>query len=87
MFQQRQRVGDHFVHIHIANLAAAGARKIQQVVYDLRGAESLPRDFLQQPGFLRIALQLLRKHLGVGGDHGQRRVDFVSHARRQQSDR
>ncbi len=86
MFQQRQRVGDHFVHIHIADLASAGAREIQQIVHDLRGAESLPRDLFQQARLLRIALQLLAQHLRVGGDHGQRSVDFVSHAGRQQSD-
>jgi len=29
---------------------------------------------------------LFRKHLRVEENHGQRRVDFVSHTRRQQSD-
>ena len=44
-------------------------------------------DFLEQPRFLRIRLQLLRQHLRVGGDHRQRRIHFVRHAGRQQSDR
>src|SRR5580692_834537 len=87
VFQQRQRLSDYFVYIHIADLAAASAREIQQIVHDFRGTEGLPRDLLQQTGLLRIALQLLAEHLGVGGDHGQRRIDFVSDTRRQQSDR
>src|SRR5580700_6197450 len=86
VFEQSERVGDYFVDIHIADLAAAGAREIQQVVDDLRRAEGLPCDLLEQAGLLRIALQLLAQHLGIGGDHGQGRVDFVSHAGRQQSD-
>src|SRR5580698_10142218 len=86
VFEQSERVGDYFVDIHIADLAATGAREIQQVVYDLRGAEGLPRDLLEQGGLLRIALQLLAQHLGVGGDDGQRSVDFVSHACREQAD-
>ena len=71
----------------LGEFRAAGAREIQQVVHDLRGAEGLPRDFLQQPALLRIALQLLRQHLRVGGNHRQRSIDFVRHAGRQQSDR
>src|SRR5271155_2754122 len=47
VFEQSERVGDYFVDIHIADLAAAGAREIQQVVDDLRGAEGLPGDLLE----------------------------------------
>ena len=43
--------------------------------------------FSSSAAFLRIALQLLGQHLRVGGNHRQRRVHFVRHARRQQSDR
>src|SRR5271168_85487 len=39
MFEQSERVDDYFVDIDLANLAAAGAGEIQQVVHDLRGAE------------------------------------------------
>jgi len=87
MFQEGEGVRDYFIHVHISDFAAAGAREIEQVVYDFRGAESLPRDFLQQPGLLWITLQLLRQHLGVGGDHGQGCIDFVRYAGCEQSNR
>src|SRR5580698_795684 len=86
VLQQSQGVGDYFVHVDVTDLAAAGAREIQQVVDDLRGAEGLPRDLLEQASLLRISLQLLAQHLGVGGDYRQRRVDFMGHASRQQTD-
>ena len=48
VLQQRQRIGDNLVDINRRKLSAAGAGKIQQVVNDLRGAESLPRDLFQK---------------------------------------
>src|SRR6202451_429291 len=63
MLQQRQRVSNDLIDVEVGKLAAAGARKIQQIVDDLRRAERLPRDLFQQPGFLRIGLQLLGEAL------------------------
>ena len=48
VFQQRQRIVDDLVEIHLGELGAAGAREIQQAVDDLRRAESLLRDLLEQ---------------------------------------
>src|SRR2546429_9106394 len=56
MFQQRQCVGNHLIHIHFAKFGAAGARKIEQVVDDFRSAEGLTRNLLQQSALLRISL-------------------------------
>src|SRR5207302_1191320 len=36
-------------HADVADLAAAGAREIQQIVHNLRGTESLPCDLFEQP--------------------------------------
>ena len=86
VLQQRERVRDDLVEVDVGEFGGAGAREIQQAVDDLGGAEGLPGDLFQQPGFLRIALHLLGQHLRVGGNHRQRRVDFVRHARGQQAD-
>ena len=83
----RQRVEHDAVYIYIAELSAAGAREVQQVVDDLRGPERLLDDLVQQPKPLLVALQLLRQHLCVGGNHRQRRVDLMRDPRRQQSNR
>ena len=87
VLEQRQRVADDLVDVHFGEFRSAGAREIQQVVDDLRRAERLPRNLFQQPRFLRIALQLLGQHLRVGRNHGQRRIHFMRHAGRQQTNR
>ena len=63
-----------------------GAREIQQRVDDFAGAEGLLGDFFEQRGFFGVARNLFGEHLRVGGDHGQRRVDFMRDAGGQQSD-
>src|SRR5579864_550875 len=60
VLEQSQGVVDDLVHIHVAKLSAAGAREIQQVADNLGGPEGLPRNLLEQRGFLGIGTQLLR---------------------------
>src|SRR5208282_107868 len=86
VLEQRQRIGDHLVQTDFRQFRARGAGKVQQIIDNLRSAERLLGDFLEHPRFLRIRLQLLRQHLGVGGDYRQRRIHFVRHAGGQQSD-
>ena len=69
MFQQAQGIDDNAVDINFCELCAAGARKVQQVIHDLRGPKSLAGYFLEQRALLGIALNLLRKHLRIGRDH------------------
>ena len=75
-----------FVQVNVAEFRGGGAREVQQVVDDLRGAEALAGDLLQQGGLFFIALELLGEHLRVAGDDGQRRVDFMRHARGHEAD-
>ena len=78
---------DNRIHVRLAKLRAAGPREIQQPVHDLRRAESLLRDLVEQRRQPLIAAHLLGQHLRVRGDHRQRRVHFMRHARGQQPDR
>ncbi len=59
MFQQRQRFGNGLVHVHVAEFAAAGAGKIQQVVDDLRSPERLAGNPVQQAHHLLVAAHVL----------------------------
>src|ERR1017187_2802078 len=86
VLQQRKRVVDDAIQIHVVELGARRAREVQQAVDDLGGAESLPRDLVQQFGFLGIATYLFCQHLGIRRDYGEWRIDLVGHTRRQQSD-
>ena len=87
MLHQRQRLFEHGVQIHFHGFGAARARKIQQVVDDFAGAERLLHDALDRLLPRIVGRNLLRQHLDVIGDHRQRRVHFVRHARRQQAQR
>ena len=55
-------------------LTISEARKVCRVIF----SSSAP--------LLRVALQLLRQHLGVRGNHRQRRIHLMGHARGQQPD-
>ncbi len=86
MLDQRQGFLNHPVQIHFHEFGGRGARKIQQRIDDLAGAEGLLGDLVEQLRFLLVAGNLLGQHLRVGGDHRQRRIHFVRHARGQQPD-
>src|ERR1035441_1706648 len=86
VLQQRKRVVDDAIQIHVVELGARRAREVQQAVDDLGGAESLPRDLVQQFGFLGIATYLFCQHLGIRRDYGEWRIDLVRHTRGQQAD-
>src|SRR5690348_5150181 len=58
VLEQIQRVEDDLVHIDFGELGSAGAREVQQVVDDLRSAERLARNLVEQRTFLVIALKL-----------------------------
>ena len=65
VLEQREHVADDRVQIHLDALVrrGAGTRQVQQPVDDLRGAERLPLDLLEQRG-LRIArVGALEQHL------------------------
>ena len=84
---QRKRFLDHGVQIHLGEFRRAGARKIQQIVDDFARAERLLDDFVDQLVARIAAGQLLRQHLNVVGDDGQRRIHFVGDAGGQQAER
>ncbi len=85
MRHEGERLFDDAIQIHVGKLSGSGAREIQQIVDDFAGAKSLLDDFVDD-GVARISFRhLLRQHLDVVGNHGERRVDFMSHAGRQQS--
>ena len=65
----------------------AGPRQVQQAVDDLRGAERLPLDLLEQPRARVLGIGALEQHLREARDAGQRRVHLVRDACRQQADR
>jgi hypothetical protein len=57
-----------------------------RVVRWVKDDELVLGDLVEQSALLFVALKLLRKHLRVRRNNGQRRVHFVRHSRRQQSD-
>ncbi len=81
------RVAQQFVQIDAGELAAAGAREVEQAVDDLRRAEGLLRDLFEHGSQPLVVAHVLGQHLGVAGDDGQRRVDLVRDAGCQQADR
>jgi hypothetical protein len=85
MLQQRKRIANDLVEVGVAEFRCGGTREVQQPVGDFRGAETLLRDFLEHWAQPDVALHLLREHLRIGRDDGQRRVDFVGHAGREQA--
>src|SRR5262249_51358121 len=74
VLQQIECLRDDLVDIDIAKLGGAGAGKIQQVVYDLRGTESLASDLVGKVGEPGVAIDVFGKQLRIAGDHSQRRV-------------
>ena len=86
MLEQRERVANDLVEVGFAELGGGGAREIQQAVGDLGGAEALLRDLFEHGAEARIAAHLLGEHLRIGGDDGERRVDFVGDAGGEQAD-
>ncbi len=68
------------------NSVAAGAGEVQQAVDDLRCAEGLAGDAIEQRGQAFVAAQLLGQHLGVAGDDGERGIDLMRDAGGQQAD-
>ena len=65
MRNQRESFFEYGIEIHFAKLRGAGARKIQQVVDDLAGAESLLDDFFDERVARIVGWKLLRQHLNV----------------------
>src|SRR5437868_5257461 len=86
VLQKRQGVVNDLVNVEFLELGPAGTREIQQVVYDLRRAESLLGDLLQQRRLLFVALELFCEHLRVRGNHRQRRVHLMGNAGSEQAD-
>jgi hypothetical protein len=86
VFEQRENVRDGYVEIDRAHVAARRPGEVEQAVDDLRGTERLPLDLLEQlrPRVLRIGL--IEQHLGEARDARERRVHFVRHTGREQTD-
>src|SRR5262249_6180800 len=87
MLEQGKRFLNDLVDVNIAELGGTRARKIQQVVNDLRSPERLPRDLVRKVSQLRVAVDMLGEQLGVTGDDCQWRIHFMGNARGQQADR
>ncbi len=86
MLQQRERFLNYAIQLHFGEFRGRRAREIQQRIDNLAGAESLPRDLFQNARLLLIFRHLLGQHLGVGRNHGERRIHLMRHARRKQPD-
>ena len=82
-----EHVVDDGVYVDRAAVELRRPGQVQQPVDDLRGAERLPLDLFQhlRPGIVLVGA--LEQHLREARDAGQRRIDFVRHARGEQSDR
>ena len=65
----------------------AWPRQVQQPVDDLRGAERLALDLLEQPRPRILGIGAFEQHLREARDAGQRRVHLVRDAGRKQADR
>src|SRR5471030_235526 len=89
VLEQREHVHDDGVEIHFGPFIGrrAGPGEVQQAVDDLRGAERLPFDLLEQDGPRIGRIGAFEKHLREAGDARERRVDLVRDARGQQTDR
>ena len=86
VFEQRERVANDLVEVGGAELGGGGAGEVEQAVGDFGGAEALLGDLVEHRAEAGIAPQLLGEHLRVGGDDGERGVDFVGHAGGEQAD-
>ena len=86
VLEQRERVANDLVEVGVAELGGRGAGEVEQAVGDFGGAEALLGDLVEHRAEAGVAFQLLGEHLRVGGDDGQRGVDFMGHAGGQQAD-
>ena len=88
MFEQRKHVADDGVDVDRVLFVVIGARprQIEKPVHDLRGAERLLLDLLQQnrPWIARVGA--FEQHLREARNPGERRVDLVRHAGSEQAD-
>src|SRR6185369_11291579 len=86
MRYQRQCFFDYAVNVEVSDFGGAGAREVQQIIYDFTGTERLLHDLFDDP-LARIAFgHLLRQHLDVIRDHREGSIDFVRHACGQQAE-
>ena len=86
VLEQGKSVVDNLVQIQLAEFGSAGARKVQQPIHDLRCAERLLSDFVEQRTQPLIAANLLGQHLRIGGDDRERCIHFVRDAGGKQAD-
>ena len=90
-----EHAADQFGQIRVFGLARPGARKVEQLLGDPLAAERLGLDHPQvvahhgllRIGFVERVAEPAFERLGAHGDRGQRIVDFVGHAGRQESRR
>src|SRR5205823_5251118 len=86
MLQESYGVTEKIVQVQAGELRPAGSREVEQSVDDLRGAEGLLRDLFEHRSEAFIVAHMLGQHLGVAGDHRQRRIHLMRYARSQQAD-
>ena len=86
MFHQRDRLLQDPVQIVTFLFRAPLAGQIQQLANDRGTAFGLFRDDLQLVLLVRAVRHVFGQDMGEGQDAGQRAVQFVSHAGRQQAD-
>src|SRR3954453_23434730 len=82
MLEQREYVADHRIQIDLYAIIGrrSGTGEVQQPVDNLRGAESLPFDLLEEDGSRVVRIGTVEQHLRETRDAGERRVDFVGDA-------
>ena len=86
MIEQRERLLNRLVEIDGAERRGGSAREVEQRIDDLARAEGLLGDLIEDLRFRGVFGHLLGQHLRVGGDDGERRVDFMRHAGGKQAD-
>src|SRR5580658_9592987 len=84
---RRESFLQHVVDIHFDEFSGASARKIQKIVDDFAGAESLLDDALDGLLARIIRGNLLGEHLNIIGNHRERRIHFVGDACGEQAKR
>ncbi len=86
MLHEGENIEDDAVEVERSHVGAARPGEIQEVLDDTGRSEGLLLDLLEQSRPRVVGVHLATKHLGVGGDPGERRIHLVSHTRGEQAD-
>ena len=86
VLEQVKRVANDGVDVDLSEGRAAGAGEVEQAVDDLRGAEGLLGDFVEQRADAFVAAHLFGEHLRIRRDDSERSIDLVRDTGSKQAD-